>query len=474
MRVAIYARLSKDKSGISENVDIQVRECKEWARGRGHRIAGIFSDNDIGASKYSRKPRRGYQTLLAALQANQADAILITEMPRLYRRLDELLELIRLAERTSLRHILTIDEFGYDLSTGQGVHNAINAVNNAMLESQRTSDRQRRRIRAKAQDGAGHGGKRPYGYEPGWKALREDEAKVVEWMVRRVLAGETMNGVAQELNERGIPTATGKKWHHTLIRQILTKPRIAGIRSHNGVTYQGTFPGIITVEEWELLQLALSKLRRSHPGGVQDGRKYLLTGLAYCGNCGQPMIGGAHRSNREPHPKPRYRCMARPGIRQGCNVQRLAEPVDILVTESVLYALDTADLSKLLQQDAKQEAKPLLRQYQKLQRRKRDLVDDYASGLLTRAELSQAKMTVERQIEQIQAHLAQLQPDHALELGPAGQTIREIWGNGSLAWRRTILGLVIERIVIKPVGSTYTSFHGYRFSPDSVEILWKH
>jgi site-specific DNA recombinase len=476
MKVGIYARLSKDTSGISENVHIQLRECRAYARSMGYRIAGIFSDSDVGASQYSRKPRPGYDTLLTAVRANQVDTILITEMPRLYRRLDELLELVCLAERTSLQHIVAIDEFGYDLSTRKGIHDAINAVHSAMVESRRTSHRQRRRIRAKAQDGAGHGGKRPYGYEKGWKALREDEAEVVAWMVERVLAGETINGLVRELNARAIPTATGKEWNHTLVRQTLTKPRIAGLRSHNGVTYKGTFPRIVTVDEWELLQLALAKLRRSWPGGLQ-GREYLLTGVVYCGSCDRPMTGGAHKSYRETESKPRYRCSDRPGTKPaGCGkVTRLAEPVDILVTEAILNTLDLSDLRKLVQRDAKRDTKPLLQQYQRLQRRKRDLVEDYATGLLSQAELTQAKATVERQLDQVQEQLAFLQPQLALDLVPTGQTIREAWDKGSLAWRRMVLGLLIERIVIKPARPTYTQYHGYRFSPESVEtILERH
>jgi site-specific DNA recombinase len=92
MKAAIYARLSKDLSGISENVDIQIRVTTAHARSMGYRIAGIFSDNDTGASKYSRKPRPGYQTLLAAIETNQVEAVLVTEMSRLYRKVEELLE----------------------------------------------------------------------------------------------------------------------------------------------------------------------------------------------------------------------------------------------------------------------------------------------------------------------------------------------------------------------------------------------
>lgn len=99
----------------------------------------------------------------------------------------------------------------------------------------------------------------------------------------------------------------------------------------------------------------------------------------------------------------------------------------------MLSALDGSGLSKLLPGDAGQTVKPLLQQYQRFQRRKRDLVEGYAAGRLTRAGLTHAKMAVECQFQLVQAQLAELQPVGALELLPAGQTIREAWETGSLA-----------------------------------------
>jgi cytosine/adenosine deaminase-related metal-dependent hydrolase len=57
---------------------------------------------------------------------------------------------MRLAEGTGLKHIVTIDEAGYDLSTKQGIHHAISAVSNAKLESRKISDRVSRKVRARA------------------------------------------------------------------------------------------------------------------------------------------------------------------------------------------------------------------------------------------------------------------------------------------------------------------------------------
>jgi site-specific DNA recombinase len=116
---AIYARLSKDRRGLSDNVEIQVAEGRAYAGDKGWAVAGVHSDDDISASKFSTKPRPGYERLVSDIEAGLVEVVICTEMPRLYRRLEELLELIRMAARTRLRGIWTTDDIGYDLSTPQ-------------------------------------------------------------------------------------------------------------------------------------------------------------------------------------------------------------------------------------------------------------------------------------------------------------------------------------------------------------------
>ena len=125
---AIYARLSRDRRGLSENVSIQVSECRDYADENAWPVVGVFPDNDISASKYSKKPREHYDLLLSAIKQGQVNIILITEMPRLYRRLEELLELIKLAETTKLQRIQTTDGNTVTVAEGlrQGDRVAIN------------------------------------------------------------------------------------------------------------------------------------------------------------------------------------------------------------------------------------------------------------------------------------------------------------------------------------------------------------
>jgi len=112
MDAAIYARLSRKRKspdnpeGLSENVVIQMAEGEAFAEEKGWPVVAVFKDDDRSASKFSKKPRPEYEQLLVAVEAGRVEAIICTEMPRLYRRLEELLELIRMAPHTRLRVIV--------------------------------------------------------------------------------------------------------------------------------------------------------------------------------------------------------------------------------------------------------------------------------------------------------------------------------------------------------------------------------
>jgi site-specific DNA recombinase len=47
------------------------------------RFVGTWTDDDISASKYSTKPRPGYNTMITALKNDGIEAVLVVEMSRL-------------------------------------------------------------------------------------------------------------------------------------------------------------------------------------------------------------------------------------------------------------------------------------------------------------------------------------------------------------------------------------------------------
>jgi site-specific DNA recombinase len=151
VRIAIYARLSRDPNGLSVNTSIQVSECLEeagcYARDRSLRVevVAIFEENDTSASKYSRKERLDFRSLIELIRQNKIDVIFATEVERLVRQPAEAEQLIDLAETTDLREIHLTSEEGYDLSTSNGIYRVRQAVNLAERESRKISDRIRRK-----------------------------------------------------------------------------------------------------------------------------------------------------------------------------------------------------------------------------------------------------------------------------------------------------------------------------------------
>jgi site-specific DNA recombinase len=495
MRTALYARLSRDWASESENVEIQKAEGAEYADGKGWEVVGTFGDNDISASRYSTKPRPGYLALLASIRAGAVEAVLVTEMPRLYRRLEELLELIRLAETTPLRHIEAIDGSGYDLSTGEGIHNAVSAVNNAALESRKISDRAKRKKKAQAKNGAFAGGTRPYGYEADGVTVREAEAAVIRWAASELLAGRGLRSLVAELNRTGRKTAKGHAWRPLNLRRILTSKRIVGVRVHNGAEHPAVWPAILDVETWERLQLVLNAEARMVGANRKGGRSYLLTGMIFCGRCGgegqakATMIGYGKRDHGDLQPRRRYYCRATDdrGVQVGCGkVTRLAEPVEALVSEAVLDVLDSPRMAEMLGALMRnEEMGELTSAYQDRKLKLDDLVADYASGLLNREQLAQAKSVVEDAMEDLRRRMDKLSSGRALAALPVGRSIRDAWGAADLEWRRSLVNLVIERVVLQPGrpgahrwpadGSDLATRLGqqWRFDPLKVEIVWR-
>jgi site-specific DNA recombinase len=506
MRWRIYCRLSRDRSGLSENVEIQLEECQAWAAERGDEVVGVFTDNDISASKYAEgKERPGYDALLKEVRADlQPNGVLVTEMPRLYRRLEELLELIHLAEPTALRMIQTTSDSGYDLSTGAGIHNAVSAVNNAVLESRKISERTKRKKKAQAKAGVYSGGPRPYGYrwipavkdgsgrviEPGRMEMVEPEADVIREATRRRLAGESLNVITDDFNQRKIPSATGKLWHAVSLRQILRRPRIKGILVHNGMEYPAQWEAIIDPETWERLQLIFES--EDHRGGGKHAspRSYLLTGICVCGECGGPMVGssaeakGATRINGESSVR-RYYCVPRDnrGVKRGCGkVARIAEPIERLVTAAVLDVLDSPEMGRMLAAASENnEMRTLVDQYEGQKLKMNELIEDYASGLLNRDQLAHAKSIVESAMEETKRRMEKIQAGSIFRPLPPGTSIRQAWKDheGDLHWRRSLINMLVEKVIVRRGRSGNTTWKdpnsedSWRFDYQLVEIAWR-
>lgn len=473
MTTAVYARLSKDRSGLSENVTIQKKECHEFADNAGLAVSLVFQDDDISASKYSTKPRPGYEALVDAVRTNHIETIIVTEMTRLYRRLEELLVLIKLAETTRLRKIAVTDGFGYDLSTGEGIFNAISAVNTAMLESRKISDRVKRKKKATAEAGKFHGGGRPYGYESDGMTIRDSEAAVIREVIGRIIGGEGMAQIVRDLNTRGVPTANGHLWRQANIWRAVHNKRLIGLRVHDGTEYPALWPPIYAAEEYALVEAYRAGRRRATYGKTRPGRSYVLTGITHCA-CGALMYGNAITRNGEK--VRRYRCKDYDNmmIKVGCGkVFRSADPLETFIKDAIFHRLESHELAELLNTRERPDVKPIMKEYEHRKHKLDELVEDYASGLLSRQQFAKAKETAEAALEQTREQLGRIQSQLTGFSVPAGQTLEQAWNERGVVWRHSFVKLLIEKIIVKPGHPGSMLYKGWRFNPNDIEVVWK-
>lgn len=472
MRGAIYARLSKDRSGLSDSVDLQVREAAAHAVDEGWGECLVYTDSDISASRYTTKPRPGYLALVDAIQRGQVEVVIVTEMTRLYRRLEELLELVRLAERTSLRKIAVTDGSGYNLSTGEGIFNAVSAVNTAMLESRKISDRVKRKHRARAEAGLHNGGSRRYGYEIDGMTVRESEAEVIRECIERSVAGEPAYLIAKDLNERGVPTAYGKQWRTANLQRLLLSDRIAGVRAHNGARHSAQWPSITTREAQERVRVAWGA-RKPPPGRQRGTRSYLLTGFAYCSKCGGALRGNG-RAVRGKYYR-RYSCkvMNDRSAVVGCGgTYRNADALEAWVSEAVLHRFDSSEVAVALAgPEQEDEIGQLVTEIEFHNRKLDDFVDDYASGLLSREQLARAKGRTEGELDNTRKRLSELQ-SRQIAVRLPHQPLRDAWESMNLEWKRSVIQLLVGRVTVMPGHPRSARWREWHFDPRCVEIEW--
>jgi site-specific DNA recombinase len=108
-------------------------------------------------------------------------------------------------------------------------------------------------------------------------------------------------------------------------------------------------------------------------------------------------------------------------------------------------------------------------------RKRRDLIRrQYARGDIEELDDYRAmRSEIDQNIEELQAGLSKLRTTRAANLLPTDGRIREAWEQGDLHWRRSVVQLVVERVIVKPGSPGARMYKGRRFSPSDVEIVYR-
>ncbi|AEV52018.1 resolvase [Rhodococcus phage REQ1] len=287
-RAVIYTRVSKDRAG-GRSVAEQEAECRIVCQREGWSVADVLSDNDVGASRWSKGDRPNYDRLSRILQPG--DVLVTWEASRAQRDLAAYNDLRQLCTERDVLWCYSGRVF--DLTRSDDRFMTLLDIGLAEKEVDQTRERIMRTLRANLQAGKPHG-IRPYGYrsirdpDTGKPIGREPdpvEGPIVRGIVDRFLSGVPLRRIAIDLNASGVKPQRAEEWTASLLGKMLQKPAYAGLLTHHGeIVGPGTWPAIITEDEhYRIMAILKDPARRTQRG---TSPKSLVTNIAVCGKCG--------------------------------------------------------------------------------------------------------------------------------------------------------------------------------------------
>lgn len=471
---AVYVRISQDRGGEGLGVQRQEQDCRKLAERLGWKVCEVYTDND--ASAYSGKPRPAYLRMLEDLESGRIEGILAWHPDRLHRSPLELERFITLVEQRNIQ-VHTVQAGHYDLGTpsGRAVARTVGAW--ARFESEHKGERIRRAREQQALAGRFHGGMRPYGFEKDGVTVRPSEAVEIVKAIEATIAGVSLRSIVRDLNQRGIPTATGKKWTAVTLRDIICRPRVAGLSTLRGeVVAPAQWPALVPEETWRAAKTILEDPdRRTTRGGTI---RWLGSGLYICGVCGRAELRASTSGSKRKHA---YRCRARQFMDGTGHVTRSCEDVDNYVETVLVERLKRAGITDHLADpgESRAEAKQLRTESAAISERLEQLAALFADGTISAAQLATGTGKLRRRADEIAAELAALGTRSPLSMVAGTPDIETLWFGTKpdrsdglpLGARRAILdALATVTILRAPSGR---SRNGIYFDPDYVRIDWK-
>ncbi|WP_411721991.1 recombinase family protein [Mycetocola sp.] len=454
-RAAIYVRQSVAEP---EGIKRQLEACHALAVAREYVVVEVYEDDNVSGYK-ARGDGTAYARLLDDARAGRFDVLIVRKLDRLGRSLSALEQL------TAARVNTVTTDGALDLASPSGrlVANVLTSVSRA--ESEIKAERRVFANAARRATGVPTSGRVPYGYR--WVTAKEraengstqayaldgGRADDVRAIYDAFLAGVPLGAIARDLNAAGKRTLGTKSnpdgfaFGVSTIRRMLMSPYYAGrlpIPAEGGeqrpydqaaitlaTTEAGDWPAVVAPEEWEEAKARLAHPeRKTSPGPT---RKWLLSGLAVCGVCREPVrAGGGERGIQS------YRC------RSMAHFMRRGAPLDDFIERVVIARLSRPDALDLLADRDRPDTDALRAERRRLEVAVRQAGDDEQDGLIDRAE--RVRLT-----KRANARIAEL--DDLLRAGVDTNAFAEVVGQSDVAAAWYALPLSRKRAILEALAT---------------------
>ncbi|OAP24491.1 MULTISPECIES: recombinase family protein [Amycolatopsis] len=305
-----YARLSRNQKGKLEKCEVQHADNREVIERLGAVLGEEISDPKLSA--WNPKVRRpGWERVMKRVAARACDGVVVWNTDRGWRQSPDLEALFKLVEEFDSFTVAS-SHGRYDLSDYNDRYQLRQEVAHNQRNSDEASQRITRRFDTLRRKGIPHLQGRSFGFPgldrtvPKEEALDEDgndtREQVPAELVEReraalrsgteaILAKVTQETVAEEWNAGGLRTVTGGLFSPAQVRDVLLRPRNAGLIEHDGEIV-GRMRGEPIVDPDDFTRLRTLFAGRTR--GRQPGNTYVGSGIATCPKCGKKLSARPH------------------------------------------------------------------------------------------------------------------------------------------------------------------------------------
>ncbi|MFN0149593.1 MAG: recombinase family protein [bacterium] len=467
IRCAVYCRQSvSEGSAESASIAVQREACQNYIA--AHKAEGwtaipdAYVDQGISGATLQRP---GMQRLLADIEADRVDAIVVYKLDRVSRNLADFTALVESLDQRGVRLVSITQSF----DTKSAIGKLTLSILMSFAEFERTliSERTRDSIAAAKKKGKWCGGCAVFGFDIVEKKLvpNEIEAQRTREAFAIYLQTGSLIATAEQMNARGwrtkeSATKTGargnKPWNKGVLHGLLTNPILIGKVVSGGEAYDGNHPAIVDEATWTAVQDRLQSNAVAGSSGERHPSEALLAGILRCSLCGASMT--PTHCKKGPRKYSFYACSRRvKGGKSACSAPYLSAPK--IEAEYVARIAKRAGDPKVVEAVVSAAR-------DQLAERKRSLADEARA---VRKALKDADRergaadcgsdSLDRRIRDLRARLAEIEGERSaadattVEADQVAEMLRDdfagVWGAMTSRERKRVVELTAERLFVR-------------------------
>jgi site-specific DNA recombinase len=284
LRCAVYTRKSSEEGLEQEFNSLDAQREAGAAYIASQRAEGwipVVDDYDDGGHSGATLERPALKRLLADVEADRIDVIVVYKIDRLSRALMDFAKLVEVFDRNNVTFVSVTQAFNTTTSMGRLTLNIL--LSFAQFEREVIGERIRDKFAASRKKGMWMGGWAPFGYDIKDRKLivNEAEATIVRGIFERFTQLQSATKIVAELASKDVRNKYGKRLDKGALYKLLNNRVYIGEAVHKGTSYPGEHQGLIDQPLWDKVHAVIKQSPRSRAGASRAKTPALLRGLIF-------------------------------------------------------------------------------------------------------------------------------------------------------------------------------------------------